>query len=246
MKVSVILPTYNEADNIVPLIETLRRLIQPPWQYEFVVVDDNSPDGTATVVQGLRQRHSSPRLFVEMRPGKLGLGSAYVYGLGWGLARGHDFLIQMDGDGSHDPGYLATMLKLAEEVDFVVGSRYVPGGSTSNWGLGRRLLSRFGSTYARLALGVAISDFTGGFNGWRACVLHDIGLESTRSDGYSFQIEVKYRAHRLGYSHAEFPIRFCERRGGKSKMSASIALEACWRVWDLRLGRASTRGGSRR
>jgi dolichol-phosphate mannosyltransferase len=131
------------------------------------------------------------------------------------------------------------MLELAEEFDFVVCSRYAPGGGTLNWGAGRRMLSRFASFYSRLILGVNFTDFTGGFNGWSSIVLRNIGLDSLKSDGYSFQIELKYRAHRSGGRHVELPIVFNERRAGKSKMSASIALEACWRVWQLRLAAVS-------
>jgi dolichol-phosphate mannosyltransferase len=143
----------------------------------------------------------------------------------------------MDADWSHHPRYLPRMLKLAENADFVIGSRYVPGGGTLNWGGGRKLLSKFGSTYSRAVLGSDIADFTGGFNGWSDTVLRRIDLDAFRSDGYSFQIELKYRAHQLGYRPIEFPILFNERRIGKSKMSAFIALEAGWRVWQMRLTR---------
>jgi len=230
-KALVVIPTYNERDNIEQLIPVIlgigRRLY-------ILIVDDGSPDNTADAVRNLMERDGAQRLFLQNRPGKLGLGSAYVLGLKWGLTNGYDFMIQMDADWSHDPKYLQEMLLLAGSSDFVIGSRYVPGGGTLNWGPGRKLLSRFGSAYCRLILGVNIADFTGGFNGWSDKVLERVNLDSIRSDGYSFQIELKYKAHQLGFKHAEFPIIFNERRAGKSKMSASIALEAFWRVWQLR------------
>jgi dolichol-phosphate mannosyltransferase len=228
----VIIPTYNERHNIVQLIQAI---LNANSQCHILVVDDQSPDDTAGAVLQLGASDGNLRLFLQSRPGKLGFGSAYVHGFKWGLAAGYDFLIQMDADWSHHPRYLEKMLFLAGEADFVVGSRYVPGGGTRNWGVQRRLLSRFASFYSRLILGVKFSDFTGGFNGWSGKILQQIGLDFLRSDGYSFQIELKYRAHQLGYTHVEFPILFDERRAGKSKMSASIALEACWRVWELRL-----------
>jgi dolichol-phosphate mannosyltransferase len=229
-----IIPTYNERDNIARLIPAI---LEVDPTLHVLVVDDGSPDCTSQVVSELIEQGVSGRISLLTRAGKLGLGSAYVDGFVLGLAEGHDFLIEMDGDWSHDPRYLSEMLRLAARADFVIGSRYVPGGGTVNWGLGRRLLSRFGSKYSQLILGVRIEDFTGGFNGWSSEVLRNIGLDTLRSNGYSFQIEMKYRAHRLGFKHREFPILFQERRAGSSKMSASIALEAFWRVWALRFVR---------
>jgi dolichol-phosphate mannosyltransferase len=235
----VVIPTYNERENLRQLIPVILGM---EGGFSILVVDDGSPDDTAGAVLALREKQFPGRLFLESRPGKLGLGSAYVHGLKWGLASGYDFLIQMDADWSHHPRYLGTMLELAQGTDFVVGSRYVSGGGTSNWGIGRRLLSRFGSLYSRLILRADFSDFTGGFNGWAGEVLRHIGLDAIRSDGYSFQIEMKYRAHQLGYRHVEFPIMFDQRHAGKSKMSTAIALEAIWRVWELRLkGTKATR-----
>ncbi len=231
MRPLVIIPTYNEQDNIAHLIPAI---LDTDSRLRVLVVDDHSPDGTADAVVELQSGDRAGRVFLQSRPGKLGLGSAYVHGFKWGLGAGYDFLIQMDADWSHHPRYLERMLHLAGEADFVIGSRYVPGGGICNWGIGRRLLSRFGGFYSRLILGVKIADFTGGFNGWSGEVLQALGLDSFRSDGYSFQIELKYRAHRLGYRHIEFPIVFDERRAGQSKMSAAIALEASFRVWQLR------------
>jgi dolichol-phosphate mannosyltransferase len=228
----VVIPTYNERDNVAQLIP---KILDSDSRLHILVVDDGSPDNTAGAVLKLRENGCTTRLFLQSRPGKMGLGNAYVHGFKWGLAEGYNFLIQMDGDWSHHPRYLERMLRLAAGADFVIGSRYVSGGGTLHWGVQRRLLSRFASLYSRLILGVDFADFTGGFNGWSGDILREISLDTLRSDGYSFQIELKYRAHQLGYKHIEFPILFDERRAGKSKMSAAIALEACWRVWELRL-----------
>jgi dolichol-phosphate mannosyltransferase len=227
----VIIPTYNERDNIAQLIPVV---LDTDRRFHILIVDDGSPDCTADAVLGLMKGNGAQRLFLQSRPGKMGLGSAYVHGLKWGLSNAYDFMIQMDADWSHDPKYLQKMLRLAETADFVIGSRYAPGGGTLNWGAGRKLLSQFASLYCRLILGVDIADFTGGFNGWSDNVLREINLDAVRSDGYSFQIELKYKAHRLGFRHVELPIIFNERRAGKSKMSASIAIEACWRVWQFK------------
>jgi dolichol-phosphate mannosyltransferase len=228
----VVIPTYNERDNIKQLIPSILR-IDP--RIHILIVDDQSPDDTAGAVLDLSNNGGNARIFLQSRPEKMGLGSAYTSGFNWGLSKGYDFLIQMDADWSHQPMYLERMLELAKDADFVIGSRYVSGGGVRNWGTVRRLLSRFGSTYSRFILGTNLADFTGGFNGWAAGILKTINLETLRSDGYSYQIELKYRAHRLGFKHVEFPIIFDERRAGRSKMSASIALEACWRLWELRL-----------
>ena len=227
----VIIPTYNERENIGRLIPAI--LCVDP-RLHVLVVDDASPDDTAGAVVKLRNAGCSNRLFLSVRPAKSGLGSAYVHGFEWGLSRRYDFLIEMDADWSHPPKYLKTMLELAPITDFVVGSRYISGGGTLNWGVGRRMLSRFGSLYASLVLRWRVADLTGGFNGWSAETLRRVGLNTLRSNGYSFQIELKYRAHALGFKHIEFPILFDERRAGKSKMSAAIALEAFWRVWQLK------------
>ena len=233
----VIIPTYNERENIQRLIPEILNIDE---RIHVLVVDDGSPDGTAEEVSSLIASFPG-RALLSRRPGKMGLGSAYVHGFLQGLDKGYDFFIQMDADWSHHPRYLPEMVRLAGEADFVIGSRYVSGGGTLNWGLGRRIISRFGSLYARTVLGVKIADFTGGFNGWSADTLRGVDVRSLRSNGYSFQIELKYRAHRLGFRRREFPIFFDERRSGKSKMSPAIALEAFWRVWELRLRKRSLR-----
>ncbi len=227
----VIIPTYNERDNVSNLIPAI---LATDARLHVLIVDDASPDGTAEEILRLKQNRDASRIHLHIRPKKLGLGSAYVLGFKWGLAHGYDFLIQMDADWSHNPKDLRTMLQLAQKADFVVGSRYVSGGGTLNWSPGRKLLSKFGSAYSRWVLGSDFADFTGGFNGWSSDTLKGIGIDSLQSDGYSFQIELKYRADRLGYRHIEFPIVFTERKAGKSKMSMSIVMEACWRVWKFR------------
>lgn len=230
----VVIPTYNERENVRSLVPAI---LGTDERIHVLVVDDGSPDGTAAAVRELMEKTDPGRLSLSLRPGKLGLGTAYVHGFRWGLDHGHDLLIQMDADWSHHPRYLPDMLRLAGEADFVIGSRYVEGGGTLHWGTGRRLLSRFGSFYSRAILGVGIADFTGGFNGWSARLLRRMGLDTLRSNGYSFQIEMKYRAHRLGCRHREFPIVFDERREGRSKMSVAIGMEAFYRVWELRFRR---------
>jgi dolichol-phosphate mannosyltransferase len=228
----VIVPTYNERSNVSQLIPAILKIDN---RLNVLIVDDASPDGTAGEIAGMQKNDHASRLFLLSRPGKLGLGSAYVDGFKWAIAQGYDFLIQMDADWSHNPADLKKMLRLAVQSDFVVGARYISGGGTANWGWGRKLLSQFASYYSRFVLRSDFADFTGGFNGWSSAVLQGIDLDSLRSEGYSFQIELKFRADRLGYTHAEFPIVFTERRSGKSKMSLSIAMEACWRVWSFRL-----------
>lgn len=229
----IVVPTYNERDNVRGVAE---RLLAGLPGTEVLFVDDNSPDGTGALLDELAA--AEPRLHVMHRAGKLGLGTAYVEGFGWGLARGYEYLFEMDADGSHDPRYLPGMLALAEDgADVVVGSRYVPGGGTENWGVGRRVLSRGGSLYARTILGIEVRDVTAGFVCWRRAALEAIDLATVGSNGYSFQIEMKYRALRKGLRLVETPILFVDRRVGQSKMSRAIFAEALLKVWALRLGR---------
>jgi len=230
MRSLIVIPTYNEIENIRPLVETV--LKGTPPSLEILVVDDGSPDGTGALVDTLTAE--SPRVHVLHRAKKMGLGTAYVAGFRWGLERAFDTIIEMDADFSHDPKYLPTMLERLENYDFVIGSRYVAGGGTVNWGIGRKILSRGGSLYSRLILGAPIRDFTGGFNGWRKAVLEAVDLDTLRSDGYSFQIELKYRAFRRGFRFTEFPIVFEDRKVGKSKMNRKIVIEALGRVWSFR------------
>jgi dolichol-phosphate mannosyltransferase len=229
----IVVPTYNERDNVEGV--ALRFLAALPGT-DILFVDDNSPDGTGPLLDQIAA--AEPRVHVMHRAGKLGLGTAYIEGFGWGLARGYDYLFEMDADGSHDPVYLPQMIALAEDgADAVIGSRYVPGGGTANWGIGRKIISRGGGLYARTILGVDIRDLTAGFMCWRRTALEAIELPTITSNGYSFQIEMKYRALRKGLRLVETPIMFMDRRVGQSKMSRAIFVEALFKVWVLRFGR---------
>jgi len=230
-RVLVIVPTYNERDNlprVVPLI------LEQGETFHVLVVDDNSPDGTGVLADELAG--ASERVNVLHRAGKMGLGAAYVAGFGWGLERGFDALVEMDADLSHPADRLPALIETLQEVDVAVGSRYVGGRITVvNWPLRRLMISLFGSWYARAITGMSINDMTGGFNAFRREVIEAIGLERIQSNGYSFQIELKLRARRAGYTLREVPIVFTERDSGESKMSGRIIREAVWRVWALRI-----------
>jgi dolichol-phosphate mannosyltransferase len=204
-----------------------------------LVVDDNSPDGTGEI--GERIAEGSDRVEVLRRPRKEGLGPAYIAGFRRALAEGADLVLEMDSDFSHDPAYLPRLLDAAERADLVIGSRYVAGGGVSDWSALRQAISRGGSAYARLALGLDVRDLTGGFKCFRREVLEAIDLDSVRSRGYAFQVELTYRALQLGFDVAEVPIVFRDRRAGESKMGGWIVAEAVWRVPLLRL-----RGDARR
>jgi dolichol-phosphate mannosyltransferase len=226
----VVIPTYNEVENLGPITsEVLKRT---PVDVHILVVDDGSPDGTGALAEKIAAGES--RVHVLHRTQKQGLGPAYIAGFRWGFAQGFDRLIEMDADFSHHPSFLPVMLGLLSENDFVIGSRYIAGGGTVNWGLMRKIISRGGSWYARLMLGAPIRDFTGGFNGWNRRVLEGIDLDTLEAGGYSFQIELKYRAFRKGFRFKEFPILFEDRRVGKSKMSSRIVIEALSLVPKLR------------
>ncbi len=232
-RVLIVVPTYNERDNVD---EVVREFLLPIPTAELLFVDDNSPDGTGARLDELAA--ANPRVHVLHRPGKLGLGTAYLDGFAWGLARDYDYLFEMDADFSHDPSYLPAMLARAQGgADVVVGSRYVAGGGTRNWGVGRKLISRGGSLYARTVLGVKVRDVTAGFICYRRAALQALDLAAIKSNGYSFQIEMKYRALAAGLKVAEVPIVFVDRRVGKSKMSRAIFAEALTMVWKLRFGR---------
>ena len=224
----VCVPTYNEAENVVPIVEAI--LAAAP--VEVLVVDDGSPDGTGQLADAIAARE--PRVHVLHREKKEGLGRAYLAAFAWALARPYDLVLEMDADFSHHPRYLAPMLARAREADLVLGSRYVEGGGTVNWGLGRRILSKGGSLYARTILGVPYRDLTGGFKCFRREVLEAIDLATVQCTGYAFQIELTYRVHRRGFRVAEVPIVFEDRRVGKSKMSRRIVLEAIRKVWSIR------------
>ncbi len=229
-KALIVVPTYNELGNVEIIAQ---RFLDGLPGVELLFVDDNSPDGTGQLLDKIAA--GEPRIHVMHRAGKLGLGTAYVQGFTWGMERGFEYLFEMDADGSHDPKYLPTMLALAEDgADVVVGSRYVPGGGTVNWGIGRKIISRGGGLYARTVLGVDTRDLTAGFMCWRRTALEAINLASVTSNGYSFQIEMKYRAINQGLRLVETPIVFEDRRVGQSKMSKAIFVEAMAKVWKLR------------
>lgn len=230
-KALVCIPTYNERENIEPIV---RAALKADPRVDVLVVDDNSPDGTGEIADRLAQE--SGRVRVLHREKKEGLGRAYLAAFRWALAEGYERVIEMDADFSHDPRYLPKLLDESEAgADLVLGSRYVEGGGTVNWGLARQLISRGGSLYARTILGVETRDLTGGFKCFHRRVLESIDLDAVRSSGYAFQIELTFRAIQKGFTVKEIPIVFEDRRVGHSKMSRKIFLEAVTMVWKLRL-----------
>jgi dolichol-phosphate mannosyltransferase len=234
----LILPTYDEADNIEAIVRAaLEALAETRMPHTVLVVDDNSPDGTGRIAERLAEELAGVR--VLHRAGKQGLGRAYLAGFAMALENGAELVMEMDADFSHDPADLPRLIAAAGAADLVLGSRYVPGGGVANWGPVRRALSWGGCAYARLLLGVPVRDLTGGFKCFHRRVLEAIDLKQVHADGYGFQIELTYRAVRAGFSVAEVPILFRERRVGQSKMTARIALEAVWKVPALRFRRRS-------
>jgi dolichol-phosphate mannosyltransferase len=234
VRVVVCLPTYNERENLEPMVQALDDVVRAhDLDARILVIDDSSPDGTGELADRLTGRFR----FVSVlhRPHKEGLGPAYLAGFLWALAADADRIVEMDCDFSHDPADLPRLIAATENADLVLGSRYVDGGGTRNWGLGRRAVSRFGSLYARALLGVPVRDLTGGFKCFRRSVLEGIGLERISTKGYAFQIETTYRALRAGFRVVEVPIVFSEREAGGSKMSRAIVLEAMTKVPELRL-----------
>ena len=232
----LILPTYNEAENIEALVRAaLVQLESTGIGHTILVVDDGSPDGTGLIAERLSEELEPVR--VLHRPRKDGLGRAYLAGFAIALGAGAELVLEMDSDFSHDPADLPRLIAAADAADLVLGSRYVPGGGVTEWGSVRRLVSRGGSAYARILLGVPVRDLTGGFKCFHRRVLEAIDLEDVHADGYGFQIELTYKAVRAGFSVTEVPILFRERRVGSSKMTARIALEAVWKVPALRLRR---------
>ncbi len=225
----VCVPTYNEKDNVEPIC---RAILAASPALDVLVIDDNSPDGTGAIADRLAAEE--PRIQVLHRAGKEGLGKAYLAGFAWALERGYRLVLEMDADFSHDPKHLPAILAAAADADLVLGSRYVRGGGTVNWGLGRKVLSRGGSLYARTILGLRVRDLTGGFKCFRREVLEAIDLASVACTGYAFQIELTYRAVRRGFRVVEVPIVFADRRVGQSKMSKRIVLEALRKVWAIR------------
>ena len=230
----LILPTYNEAENIEALVRaSLAQLELIGVDHTILVVDDNSPDGTGVIADRLAAELA--RAQVLHRPRKEGLGRAYLAGFAIALEAGAELILEMDSDFSHDPADLPRLIAAADAADLALGSRYVPGGGVTDWGRVRRFVSRGGSAYARILLGIPVRDLTGGFKCFHRHVLEAIDIEDVHADGYGFQIELTYKAVRAGFTVTEVPILFRERRVGSSKMNARIALEAVWKVPALRL-----------
>jgi dolichol-phosphate mannosyltransferase len=232
MKTMVVVPTYNERENLEELIP---RVLGQHESIEMLVVDDGSPDGTGEYADSVAA--TDERVHVLHRPGKMGLGSAYVQGFQHALSKDVDLVIQMDADFSHNPDVIPTLIDSVSEHDVAIGSRYITGANVVNWPLQRLFLSYFANVYTHIVTGLPLRDSTGGFKCFRRKVLESIDLDTIRSDGYSFQIEVNFRCWRKGFSIVEIPIVFVDRHSGTSKMSRRIVWEAMWLVWRLRLER---------
>ncbi|MDI6807395.1 MAG: polyprenol monophosphomannose synthase [Candidatus Eisenbacteria bacterium] len=230
MKITVVIPTYNEKENIRSL---LSRILQLPHEINVLIVDDNSPDGTGEIGEELGK--ADGRIRVLHRERKMGLGSAYVAGFRQALNDGADVVMEMDADFSHDPSEISKLIGAMDDCDLVLGSRYIHGVTVVNWPLGRLILSYMANVYTRVITGLPVRDATGGFKAFRRKVLESIDLSRIHSDGYSFQIEMSYLAWRNGFKIKEIPITFVDRRVGISKMSKRIIWEAVWLVWRLRL-----------
>jgi dolichol-phosphate mannosyltransferase len=241
LRLTVVIPTYNEADNLPAIAEAIFRLGVPGLQ--LLIVDDDSPDGTGAVADRLAGQYnaaldgSRAQMVVLHRRGKDGLGTAYIAGMQRALADGADYVVQMDADFSHAPGYIPQMLGVmrSTDADVVIGSRYVPGGSLDEgWGWWRRFMSWWANLYSRAILGLRIRDMTAGFKLWQRDALLEVGLENIRSNGYSFQVEMAYLCEKLGFYLIELPIHFEDRRIGQSKLDVPVKLESAWRTWQIR------------
>lgn len=231
-KALVTIPTYNEKDNVRPIVE---RVLATDPRLEILIVDDNSPDGTGNLVEELSR--ANPRVHLMRRPGKMGLGTAYRDGFAWALERDYEYMFEMDADFSHDPAHLPQFLSAIQNADLVLGSRYQHGKVTVvNWPIGRLMLSYFANVYARWVTGLPLWDATGGFKCYRRAVLEAVPLDRVRSNGYAFQIEMSFRTWKRKFRIVEIPIVFVDRTEGQSKMNRSIVFEAVWMVWRLRLG----------
>jgi dolichol-phosphate mannosyltransferase len=242
-RVLVVVPTYNEAENIREITARVRQAVPAA---EILIADDSSPDGTGAIADQLAA--ADPQVHVLHRPGKQGLGAAYVAGFGWAREHGFDVVVEMDADGSHAPEQLPRLLDALRTADVVLGSRWVPGGRVVNWPWRRMVLSRGANLYTRLVMGMPIRDATGGYRVYRMPVLDKIDIDSVVSQGYCFQVDLAWRAHRHGLRVVEVPITFAERERGASKMSTTIIREALWRVtvWGARARRDAVRRAVRR
>ena len=232
MKTLIIIPTYNELENLRPI---LNEIFSFAPQTDVLVVDDNSPDGTGKLADEISVEN--PHVHVLHRAGKLGLGTAYIAGFKYAIAHDYDAAFEMDADFSHDPRYLPDFLKAIEEADLVIGSRYIPGGDTPNWSFTRRMISGCGNIFARFMLGIPVHDCTAGYRCYRREVLESIDLDTIQSQGYAFQVELAYRVMRQGFKIVETPIVFMDRRVGKSKMSRAIVIEAFTYVLRTKFGK---------
>lgn len=231
-RILVIIPTYNEADNITKIIPDVLANSNGENAFNILVVDDNSPDGTADLVESM----NNPAVNVMRREKKLGLGTAYVAGFRYAIERGYDVVFEMDADFSHDPKYLKDFIaKIDEGYDMVIGSRYVNGISVLNWPLSRLILSYMASVYTRTVTGLKVKDTTAGFMCYKVSALKQINLDEVKSNGYSFQIEMKFKFYKKGFKIVEVPILFIDRREGESKMSRKVVYEAYFMVWKLKL-----------
>lgn len=230
MKTLVIIPTYNERENIEKIVPLA---IEKDPSIHVLIVDDNSPDGTGEIADSMSKEND--RLFVIHRPNKSGLGTAYITGFKFALQRSYDYIFEMDSDFSHDPKYIPHFLEAIKDADLILGSRYISGVNVINWPMSRLLLSYYANVYSRVITGLPVKDATGGFKCYRREVLEAIDLDKVKSNGYSFQIEMSFRAWKKGFRIKEIPIVFEDRRVGQSKMSKKIVREAVWMVWRLRL-----------
>ena len=224
-RIVIVMPTYNERQNLEPIAGRVRAALPAA---DLLVVDDNSPDGTGDLADKLAE--ADPHVQVMHRTDKAGLGKAYIAGFGWALERGYDVIVEMDADGSHQPEHLPGLVAALNGADLSIGSRWVPGGKVVNWPMNRQLISRTGNLYVRMVLGMPVRDATGGYRAYRMPVLDKIEVDSVLSQGYCFQVDLAWRAHKSGCRLVEVPITFAERERGQSKMSSSIVREALWRV----------------
>ena len=229
-KALIIIPTYNESENVPRLV---KEIFSVKKEVHILFVDDNSPDGTASIIKDIQKNNN--QIHILERPGKLGLGTAYVTGFKYALAKGYDFIFEMDADFSHDPKEIPNFLKFIEDYDLVLGSRYKRGVNVVNWSMRRLLLSFFANMYTRIVTGLPIRDATGGFKCFRREVLEAIDFKKIKSNGYAFQIEVSFKAWIKGFKIQEIPIIFIDRQAGVSKISKSIMWEALFLVWKLRI-----------